>query len=240
MAAAAIPATRTHVRDSMKTRPEATAIYAIAGVTTALFAVCLAAAVQSGAAALYLLAAVILGTAYDFGAAIAGARAPRADRSLVRYARLNFAALPFGIVFTPMAASFVIAELAPGGLNQQLAQSYPLLLAGALGFGALFLFAKYRRVDTGGATEYVLDHGHRYTATIFMLRRVILGLSMLIAVIAVYEGFGTSHAVWSALFLAAFAASVPLHILHLRIPSMLSELATLVILAWGSLRIFAG
>jgi len=43
---------------------------------------------------------------------------------------------------------------------------------------------------------------------------------------------------WAAAFGLSFIATVPLHIMHKQIPSMLSEAVTLYILAYGSWAMF--
>ncbi|UCG72386.1 MAG: hypothetical protein JSV45_14245 [Chromatiales bacterium] len=193
---------------------------------------------QSGAIVLLLLGWVTFGTAFDFLSHVLGRYFSRHEEFLRWYARINFAALCFGIPFTALAGSFVIASVAPDGINAQVvAYWWPILLA-SLAFGSLFLFARYRPFTHAGAVEFTLDKAHRYTRTIFWARRAYLALALLVGIAVIIEGFGTTWAFWAAAFGLTFIATVPLHIMHKQIPSMLSEAITLYILAYGSWAMF--
>ncbi len=61
---------------------------------------------------------------------------------------------------------------------------------------------------------------------------------MLLAVTVMSEGIGTDWALWTAVFGVSFMATVPLHIIHKHLASMLFEAFTLVVLAYGSWSVF--
>ena len=107
------------------------------------------------------------------------------------------------------------------------------VLHGSVAFGLLFVFARYKKVNVNGAVEYVLDTRHAYTKTIFMLRRILLAGALGIGLTVVADGLGTSWSTWALAFTGVFVASIPLHILHKQIPSMVSELATQVVAIYG-------
>ena len=52
------------------------------------------------------------------------------------------------------------------------------------------------------------------------------------------DGMGTDWMLWTAVFGLSFIATVPLHILHKHLASMLSEAFTLIVLVYGSWLIF--
>jgi hypothetical protein len=52
------------------------------------------------------------------------------------------------------------------------------------------------------------------------------------------DGMGTDWLLWTLAFGLTFIATVPLHIMHKQIPSMLSELITQIILIYGSWAVF--
>jgi hypothetical protein len=187
---------------------------------------------------LLLLGWVTFGTAFDFLSHILGRHFGRYQRFLLWYARINFSALCYGIPFTVMAGAFVIAEIAPAGISARIVPYYRELLIASLMFGALFLFARYRYLDVGGAVELTLDKIHPYTRKIFNTRRAYLGLSLLLAVTIMSDGIGTDWAVWTAVFGISFIATVPLHIMHKHLASMLFEAFTLAVLAYGSWSVF--
>lgn len=193
---------------------------------------------ETGEIALLLLGWVTFGTAFDFLSHVLGVYLDRYENFLRWYARINFAALCFGIPFTALAGSFVIAGVAPNGINAQVVAHWQAILFASLAFGSLFLFARYRQFTHGGAVEFTLDKSHRYTRAIFSARRAYLAVALLVAIAVMIEGFGTTWALWAAAFGLSFIATVPLHIMHKQIPSMLSEAVTLYILAYGSWAVF--
>ncbi|NND54524.1 MAG: hypothetical protein HKN56_06095 [Gammaproteobacteria bacterium] len=193
---------------------------------------------QSSAVPVLLLALVTFGMSYDFLNHVLGARFPEADHFLQDYARLNFAALCFGIPFTAYAGTFVMAQVVPDGFSATLARYYLPVLHVSVIFGLLFLFARYKRVEIEGAVEYVLNKDHSYTRTIFILRRVLLAASLLIAIAVILDGWGSDYQYWSLLFFGVFVSSIPLHIMHKQIPSMFSELFTQGIAMYATWRIF--
>lgn len=206
--------------------------FAITTLLLGLYSLRYAVTVQTARA--YLLAFVVLGTGYDFFSAVVG-RHVHNRYVLLWYARINFSLLCFGIVFTPMLAVFTIRAFAPDTYCALLADCWLQLLLFSLGFGSLFLFARYAVHRDEKALIFSLDKNHLYTARIFVARRVLLVISLLIALLAVIEGLQSSMALWSLLFFAAFAATVPLHIMHKHLSSMAAEFVTLTILAHGML-----
>ena len=188
--------------------------------------------------ALLLLGWVTFGMAFDFLGHILGLHFGQSIGFLRWYARINFSALCFGIPFTALAGSFVIAEAVGDGINAELVRHYSIILHGSLAFGAFFLFARYRRLNIGGAVEFVLDKRHRYTGLIFLVRRVFLALALIVGISVMVDGFGSEWSLWSVAFGATFIATVPLHIMHKQIPSMASELITQLILIYGSWLVF--
>jgi len=187
---------------------------------------------------LLLLGWVTFGTAFDFLSHVLGRHFGQYRHFLLWYARINFSALCYGIPFTAMAGVFVIAEIAPTGISAQIVPYYRELLLVSLLFSTLFLFARYRYLEIAGAVELTLDKEHPYTHKIFVARRIFLALSLLLGILVMGDGFGTQWAVWAALFGLSYIATVPLHIMHKHLASMLSEAFTLVVLAYGSWLIF--
>jgi len=193
---------------------------------------------STGEVALLLLGLVTFGMAYDFMSHIFGIYLAQHTSFLRWYSRLNFWALCFGIPFTAFAGTFVMAEVNPDGLSTVLAENYLLVLWGSVSFGALFLFARYKEINVEGAVEFTLDKSHLYTKVIFIARRMLLLTSLIIAVIVVIDGWSTDWFWWSILFGGVFLASIPLHIMHKQIPSMLSEVATQAIAVYATWSIF--
>jgi len=188
--------------------------------------------------AMLLLALVTLGTAYDFFSHIIGRGVTEPRPSLLLYAKFNFAALCFGIPFTSLAASFVVAEIVPDGISATLAGYWLELLIGSVLFGSLFFFAKYKTFVMHGGIEYTLDKSDRYTKIIFVTRRVLLAIAVVVSLVAVYEGLGSSMIWWTIAYAVLFVATIPLHIMHRPIASMLAEAATLLVLFYGTSRVF--
>jgi hypothetical protein len=203
-----------------------------------LAVVCLVWYWQTGEVALLLLGLVTFGMAYDFMSHIIGSYFESYDGFLQWYSRINFAALCFGIPFTAFAGTFVMAQVVPDGISAQLVNNYLPILHGSVIFGALFLFARYRKVSIEGAVEYVLDKTHTYTKVIFLTRRVLLAASLVIGITVVIDGWQTDFWWWSLLFGGVFISSVPLHIMHKQIPSMLSELITQILAVYASWLVF--
>ena len=203
-----------------------------------LAAVCFVWYSQTGEVALLLLGWVTFGMAFDFMSHIIGIYFDGYDRFLLWYSRINFAALCFGIPFTAFAGTFVMGQVAPDGISAQLVNNYLPILHGSVIFGALFLFARYRKVSIEGAVEYVLDKKHAYTNVIFLTRRLLLAASLVIGITVVIDGWQTDFWWWSLLFGGVFIASVPLHIMHKQIPSMLSELITQLLAVYASWLVF--
>jgi len=195
---------------------------------------------RSSAVVWLLIGLVTFGMAFDFLNHVLGARLPMRKRLLEAYARVNFSALCFGIPFTAYAGSFVIAEATGGRLSTTLVHNWFAVFHASIAFGLLFMFARYREASVNGAVEFVLDKSHRYTRTIFVLRRILLAGSLVIAITVLIDAAGTPWLPWALAFTGVFVASVPLHILHKQIPSMLSELLTQTIAVYGCWIAFGG
>jgi hypothetical protein len=192
----------------------------------------------SGEIALLLLGWVTFGTAFDFLSHVLGIYLVRYRQFLAVYARLNFAALCFGIPFTTLAGSFVIAQIVPEGINAQALVWWPKILIASLLFGSMFLFARYRQYGVAGSVEFTLDRSDIFTRVILIARQAYLVIALLVSVAVIAEGVGTDWALWAAAFGFSFMATVPLHIMQKRIPSMLAEATTLYVLAFGSWVVF--
>lgn len=188
--------------------------------------------------ALLLVGLVTFGMSFDFFNHVLGHWFPERRRFLELYARINFSALCFGIPFTAYAGSFVLAAGADGAVSELLVRNYRPVLYGSVAFGCLFLFARYKVADINGAIEFVLDKSHRFTRTIFLLRRALLAATLLIALTVLFDAIGTPWLLWALLFTVTFVATIPLHILHKQIPSMLGELVTQIIAVYGCWLVF--
>lgn len=213
-------------------------LYAITIPSFLLAGICFQWYADTNEVALLLLGWVTFGMAFDFLSHILGLHFGEHNRFLCWYARINFSALCFGIPFTALAGSFVIAEIVNDGISAALVNHYLVILYGSLSFGAFFMFAKYRSFSLAGATEITLDKTQRYTRFIFLTRRVFLALALVVGIAVMIDGYGTEWSLWSFAFGLSFIATVPLHIMHKQIPSMLSELITQVILIYGSWAVF--
>lgn len=193
---------------------------------------------QTGEIPLLLLGLVTFGMSYDFLSHVLGRYVSRYESFLQWYSRVNFSALCFGIPFTAFAGTFVMARVNPDGLSAPLADNYLVILHASVLFGLLFMFARYKKVDVHGAVEFVLDKSHGYTKFIFVTRRILLAASLVVAIFVVLDGWGTDWLAWTLLFGGVFLASIPLHILHKQIPSMLSELITQGLAVYASWHVF--
>ena len=185
-----------------------------------------------------LLGLVTFGMSYDFLSHVLGTLFPRAELFLNIYSRVNFAALCFGIPFTALAATFVMARVVPEGLSAALADQYLPILHTCCAFGLLFLFARYKKFEFAGAVEFTLNKTAPFTRTIFLLRRILLAASLVVAILALIDAWNTDFRAWALLFVGIFTASVPLHIRHMQISSMLSELLTQALAMYATWLIF--
>ena len=99
--------------------------------------------------------------------------------------------------------------------------------------GVFFLFTKYvPNIKAEGL--YTLDRKDGFTLFAFIVRRIILAGSLIMAIIVVFEAVKTPFASWSLLFGSLFIATVPLHILHKHMLSMIVEFLTLAVLFYGT------
>ena len=201
-------------------------------------ALCFVWYVQAPEIPILLLGLVTFGMSYDFLSHVLGTVVPGAERFLKLYSRINFAALCFGIPFTAFAGTFIVARLVPDGINASLADHYLLILHAACAFGLLFLFAGYKKIEVEGAVEFTLNKAQAFTKTIFLVRRVLLAASLVVAILLLVEAWNTELRVWALLFVGVFTASVPLHIRHMQIASMLSELLTQALAMYATWLVF--
>jgi len=225
-------------KDVAKGRLHTLILYVIAIPSFLLAGLCFQWYAETHEVALLLLGWVTFGMAFDFLGHIVGLHFAQRTQFLRWFARINFSALCFGIPFTAIAGSFVLAEVVGDGISAALIRHYLIILHSSLIFGSLFMFARYRKVTIAGAVEFVLDKSHRYTGFIFLTRRIFLALSLVIGITVMIDGFGTEWSLWAIAFGLSFIATVPLHIMHKQIPSMLSELITQVIAVYGTWVVF--
>lgn len=186
---------------------------------------------------LWLLSLVIAGTGYDFIGSNFGLLTKN-DTALRFIARTRFSLLNFGIIFTPFSAAFILQHGFAPTLSTALAEHYLPFLVFSLVTGAMFLGARYQRVDEEGVPICLLDKSDRYTRVAFVVRRAVLACSLVIALVTIFEGLQTGLAGWTILYGGLFIATVPLHILHRELLSMAAELATLVVLFYGAARVY--
>ncbi|MBN2108004.1 MAG: hypothetical protein JW832_11320 [Deltaproteobacteria bacterium] len=184
------------------------------------------------------LALVTLGTFIDFLGSYTGGFITCQARLLL-FTKARFSLLNFGIIFTPLSAAFILAETPNAPLCSALAALYPGLAVFSLGTGALFLFTKYTPATEEGVATYRLDRDDPFTKRAFLIRRIILAGSLVIAILAGIDGLRSGMAVWTSLFCLLFIATVPLHILHKHVCSMAAEAVTLAVLFYGAVQVFA-
>ncbi|MAF83196.1 MAG: hypothetical protein CL797_03745 [Chromatiales bacterium] len=213
-------------------------LYVTTLITFLLAGACFVWYARTGEVPLLLLGWVTFGTAFDFLSHILGRHFGRYRHFLLWYARINFSALCYGIPFTAMVGAFVIAKIAPTGISATIVPYYYELLIASLAFGALFLFAKYSYIKLESSVELTLDKTHSYTKNIFTARRGFLTLALLLGVAVMIDGINTDWTLWAVVFGLSFIVTVPLHIMHKHLASMLSEAFTLFVLAYGSQSVF--
>ena len=180
-----------------------------------------------------LLAFVTIGTGIDFTGSLIGDYVKN-EKLLLLYTKLRFSLLNFGILFTPLCAAYVLQYFPSASICRALFSQFPLLLILSLITGGLFMFSHYVKDDAKGETGYTLDRGDKFTKCAFIIRKVVLLCSLIIAIVVVVEGIKTEMALWSLLFGVVFVATVPLHIFYKQLSSMAAELATLVIILFGA------
>jgi hypothetical protein len=209
----------------------------ITGATGALTLAALYLELRVRQAGVMVLALVILGTFIDFLGAYTGAFISQQARLLL-FTKVRFSLLNFGIIFTPMSAAFILAKSPNAPLCSALAARYAWLAVFSLATGALFLFTKYTSATDEGVATYRLDRDDPFTKRAFLLRRIILAGSLVIAILVGVDGLRCGMAAWTALFCLLFIATVPLHILHKHVCSMAAEAVTLAVLLYGAVQVF--
>jgi hypothetical protein len=198
---------------------------------------CILLEVKTGEHGVILLSLVILGTGLDFSLSIMG-NYIKSSRIILFCTKSSFSLLNFGVVFTAMAAAYVIREYSGSSLSAEMVFNAHIFLAVSLLTGVLFFFAKYRETGEDGGASYTLERKDRFTNFAFFVRRIILSCSLIMALIIVFEGLKTDFALWSLLFGGLFIATVPLHILHKHVLSMTVEFLTLLILFYGTCKVY--
>lgn len=179
-----------------------------------------------------MLALVSLGTGFDFSLPIIE-NYIKNRKAFLLYTKISFSLLNFGVVFTAMAAAYVLKDLTGCDLSAAMISFNHLFLLFSIGSGVLFLFTKY--VPNKNAEGlYTLDRKDGFTLFAFIVRRIVLACSLIMALIVVFEAIKTPFALWSVLFGGLFIATVPLHILHKHMLSMIVEFLTLAVLFYGT------
>jgi len=180
-----------------------------------------------------MLALVILGTGFDFSLSIIGDYV-KSTKAVLLCTKISFSLLNFGVVFTAMAAAYVVKDLSGCDLSASIISFNHIFLLFSITSGALFLFTKYvPNEKTEGL--YTLDKKDGFTLFAFIVRRIVLAGALIMALIVVFEAIKTPFALWSVLFGGLFIATVPLHILHKHMLSMTVEFLTLAVLFFGTL-----
>ena len=179
-----------------------------------------------------MLALVILGTGFDFSLSIIGDYI-KSTKVVLLCTKISFSLLNFGVVFTAMAAAYVVKDLTGCDLSAAMISFNHVFLILSVVSGVFFLFTKY--VPNKKAEGlYTLDRKDGFTLFAFIVRRIVLACSMIMALIVVFEAIKTPFALWSLLFGGLFIVTVPLHILHKHMLSMIVEFLTLVVLFYGT------
>ncbi len=194
-------------------------------------------AIKAGQAGAVVLALVILGTFIDFLGAYTGAFITKPARLLL-FTKARFSLLNFGIIFTPMSAAFILTKSPNAPLCSAFVAHYPWLIVFSLATGVLFLFTSYVPATDEGVATYRLDRDDPFTKRAFLIRRIVLACSLVIAILIGVDGLRSGMTVWTALFCLLFIATVPLHILHKHVCSMAAEAVTLVVLFYGAVQVF--
>jgi len=209
----------------------------ITASTGALTLASLYLALRAPRAGTILLALVIPGTLIDFLGSYTGSFITKKE-TLLLFTKLRYSLLNFGIIFTPMSGAFILAEGLHAPLSSALAARYAWLAAVSLATGALFLFTRYAPADDEGTATYRLDRSDLFTGRAFLIRRILLSASLVIAILVLIDGLRCGMAAWAALFFGLFIATVPLHILHKHVCSMAAEAVTLFVLFYGAVKVF--
>jgi len=179
-----------------------------------------------------MLAFVILGTGFDFLLPIIE-NYIKSRKAFLLCTKISFSLLNFGVVFTAMAAAYVVKDLTGCDLSLAMISFNHVFLLCSIVSGVFFLFTKY--VPNKKAEGlYTLDRKDGFTLFAFIVRRIVLACSLIMALIVVFEAIKTPFALWSLLFGGLFIATVPLHILHKHMLSMIVEFLTLAVLFFGT------
>ncbi len=179
-----------------------------------------------------MLGLVTLGTGFDFSLSIIGDYI-KSTKIVLLCTKISFSLLNFGVVFTAMAAAYVVKDLTGCDLSAAMISFNHVFFLFSIVSGVFFLFTKY--VPNKKAEGlYTLDKKDGLTLFAFIVRRIVLAGSLIIALIVVFESIKTPFALWSLLFGSLFIATVPLHILHKHMLSMIVEFLTLAVLFYGT------
>ena len=184
-----------------------------------------------------LFSFVTLGTAIDFLSSIIGAYTQN-RALLLAVAKIRFSLLNFGILFTPISAAFIVSNFSTAHWCVMLANNYLPWLIFSLTTGSLFLFTKYTLDREEGVPIFKLDQDNKFTVVAFIIRRILLLSSLIIALLVILEGLKTEFAVWTILFGGSFILTIPLHIMKKHLSSMAVEFITLIILFYGAAHMY--
>jgi hypothetical protein len=204
----------------------------ITALTAILVLACFYLEIKFSRHGVLMLALVILGTGFDFSLSLIG-DAIKSRKIVLLCTRISFSLLNFGVIFTAMSAAYVIKDFPGCDLSAAMISSRHVFLFLSIITGLFFLFTKY--VPNEKAEDlYTLDKKDGFTLFAFIVRRIVLTCSLIMALIVVFEGMKTPFAFWSLMFGGLFIATVPLHILHKHILSMIVEFLTLAVLFYGT------
>ncbi len=185
-----------------------------------------------------MLALVVLGTGFDFSLSIIG-DVIKNKKIVLICTKISFSLLNFGVVFTALSAAYVVKDIPGCDLSSEMISYRHVFFLMSIVSGFFFLFTKYIPNEKAEGL-YTLDRKDGFTLFAFVLRRIVLAASLVMALIVVFEGMKTSFAFWSLLFGGLFIATVPLHILHKHMSSMIVEFLTLVVLFYGTFVVVTG
>ena len=181
-----------------------------------------------------LFSLVCLGTGYDFWGTVSG-KYVRHEKTLLFLARTRYFLVNFGILFTPYTLLFILSESQSQKIlfSYWFANHYFCFLLLSLFTGVPYLVSRYTTVKGNYYPVVVVDKTSQITQTAFILRRMMLLLSLVLALLAAIDGFLIETHLFAGVFIVLFIVCVPLHILKKNSLAMLVEVATLCIVFLG-------
>ena len=142
----------------------------IAALTVLLACACFWLDVKYKQHGILMLALVCLGTAFDFSLSIIGDYV-KSTRVILLCTKISFSLLNFGVVFTAMAAAYVVREMSGCDLSLAITSFNHVFLLFSIVSGVLFLFTKY--VPNKKAEGlFTLDRKDGFTLLAFIVRRI--------------------------------------------------------------------